>query len=120
MWDTDVCTNLIEGTPWIKHFAKHSQIGSVHLVMKSLPAPWHFGEAAWGWEQEGLGERPRTRGTQEVLNQEEAREPGPWESYQKILHQLGPTLLRNRILRGGEAGDKVGSICLHRQAPAYL
>lgn len=57
MWDTDVCTNLIEGTPWIKHFAKHSQIGSVHLVMKSLPAPWHFGEAAWGWEQEGLGGR---------------------------------------------------------------
>lgn len=39
MWDTDVCTNLIEGTPWIKHFAKHSQIGSVHSVMKSLPVP---------------------------------------------------------------------------------
>lgn len=53
MWDTDVCTNLIEGTPWIKHFAKHSQIGSVHLVMKSLPVPWHFAEAAWGWEWEG-------------------------------------------------------------------
>lgn len=39
MWDTDVCTNLIEGTPWIKHFAKHSQIGSVHSVMKSLQPP---------------------------------------------------------------------------------
>lgn len=48
MWDTDVCTNLIEGTPWIKHFAKHSQIGSVHSVMKNLPAPWHLAAAAWG------------------------------------------------------------------------
>lgn len=64
MWDTDVCTNLIEGTPWIKHFAKHSQIGSVHSVMKNLPAPWHFAAAAWGsrsggWGWEGVGEWPR-------------------------------------------------------------
>lgn len=47
MWDTDVCTNLIEGTPWIKHFAKHSQTGSVHSVMKSLPASG-TAVAAWG------------------------------------------------------------------------
>lgn len=62
MWDTDVCTNLIEGTPWIKHFAKHSQIGSVHSVMKSLPAPWHFAEAAWGWNGKPEGRGPEQSG----------------------------------------------------------
>lgn len=120
MWDTDVCTNLIEGTPWIKHFAKHSQIGSVHLVMKSLPAPWHFGEVAWGWEQEGLGERPRTRGRQEVLNQGGGKGTRSLGELPEDPPPAGTHPVKEQNLGGGGAGDKVGSICLHRQAPAYL
>lgn len=65
MWDTDVCTNLIEGTPWIKHFAKHSQIGSVHSVMKSLPAPWHFAAAAWGSRRAARSGRVWGRGPEQ-------------------------------------------------------
>lgn len=65
MWDTDVCTNLIEGTPWIKHFAKHSQTGSVHSVMKSLPASgtllWPPGAAESG-EEGGRRGRPELGG----------------------------------------------------------
>lgn len=73
MWDTDVCTNLIEGTPWIKHFAKHSQTGSVHLVMKILPASgtllwlpgapgelWGVGRKGGGPEQGGDKMPPNT------------------------------------------------------------
>lgn len=63
MWDTDVCTNLIEGTPWIKHFAKHSQTGSVHLVMKSLLVPgtvlWLPGARGELWGVGGQWGRPR-------------------------------------------------------------
>ena len=116
MWDTDVCTNLIEGTPWIKHFAKHSQTGSVHSVMKSLPASgtllWPPGATE---SQEGVGEG----GGPELGGDQTPPDPGirqgsqslgglPVDPHQLGLpvdpHQLGPQ--RDRTWKGWDGSKQ--------------
>lgn len=124
MWDTDVCTNLIEGTPWIKHFAKHSQIGSVHSVMKSLPAPWHLAAAAWGLREEqcwsarawGRGQsKVETRCLQTQGEGARARVPGglPADS-----SPAGTDFTNRQDL--GVLGMAVGSTCLPTWVAAHL
>lgn len=120
MWDPDVCTNLMEGTPWIKHFAKHSQIGSGH---EKPPKPLALGSAAWGSRSVARGgqawgrdqSRVETGCLQTQGESEGARFPGglPADS-----PPAGADSTKRQDLGG--LGMVVGSVCLPTWVTARL